>query len=445
MYERRQTLPDTPEAVFEWHARPGAIHRLTPPWQPVRVIAEADNLRDGAAVLGFPGRRRWVAQHQPSEYREGERFVDELTSRPFVVPLGWRHSHEIVDGADQGTTVVVDRLETPIPARLLDPIFNYRHRQLADDLAAHRWAAALQPTPLTVGITGASGTVGSALGALLSTGGHRVVRLVRGTPQTSDERRWSPRRPDPAELAGLDVIVHLAGASIAGRFTAAHKALIRDSRVEPSRLLAQAAEVAGVRVFVCASAIGYYGADAGDAECHEDSPQGNDFLAEVVGDWEAAANSAPDMRVVSVRTGIVQTPRGGALRLQRPLFAAGLGGPIGSGDQWLSWIGIDDLVDVYLRAVVDDRLTGPVNAVAPRPVTSREYARCLGATLRRPAILPVPAFGPALLLGREGAQEVALASQRVAPTVLAGLGHRFRQPELADALSHILGRGPDAS
>lgn len=437
MYVATQQLSHPIDEVFAWHARPGALERLTPPWQPVRVESEADSLRDGTAVLALPGRRRWVARHLPEEYVEGRRFADELASRPFVAPLTWRHLHDLHD--DDGQTVLVDHVETRVPARLLRAMFDYRQRQLAGDLAAHAWARTLRPEPMTVAVTGSSGTVGRALTALLTGGGHRVVRLVRRPPRTAGERTWDPDDPAPGLLDGVDAVVHLAGAGIAGRFTDAHRAAVRESRIGPTRRLAEAVARAGVPAFVCASAIGLYGPDRGDEELTEDSGRGDGFLADVVADWEEAADAADGARVVLVRTGIVQTPRGGALRLQRPLFAAGIGGPIGSGRQWLSWIGIDDLIDVYLRALVDDRLAGPVNATAPASVTGREYADALGRAMHRPALIPAPALGPRLLLGSQGAEEVALASQRVLPTRLEALGHRFRETGVEAALRHLLG------
>jgi uncharacterized protein (TIGR01777 family) len=237
----------------------------------------------------------------------------------------------------------------------------------------------------------------------------------------------------------------LAGASIAGRFTEEHKAAIRDSRLEPTRRLAEAAAYAddGPRTFVSASAIGYYGFDRGDAQLCEESVRGDGFLADVVADWEAATALAADagLRVVPVRTGIVQSARGGTLKLMRPLFAAGLGGRLGSGEQWLSWIGLDDLLDVYYRALYDTRLTGPVNAVAPEPVRNADYTRALARVLHRPSVVPVPSFGPRLLLGKQGSRELAEANQRVVPTKLQTLGHRFRWSRVEDALAHELGHG----
>jgi uncharacterized protein (TIGR01777 family) len=174
----------------------------------------------------------------------------------------------------------------------------------------------------------------------------------------------------------------------------------------------------------------------------ETSHQGGGFLAQLVADWEAATApaAAAGLRVVQVRTGLVQSPRGGALRLFRPLYAAGLGGRLGDGQQWMAWIGIDDLLDIYYRAVLDPGLSGPVNAVAPHPVRNEEYNATLARVLRRPARLPVPALGPRLVLGAEGARELAEASQRVHPERLLTAGHRFRHAELEPALRHVLGK-----
>jgi uncharacterized protein (TIGR01777 family) len=199
----------------------------------------------------------------------------------------------------------------------------------------------------------------------------------------------------------------------------------------------------GTRVFVSASAVGYYGFDRGDAPLSEESTRGDGFLADVVAEWEAATGPAAEAgrRVVVVRTGVVQAARGGTLRLMRPLFVAGLGGRLGSGRQWLSWVGLDDLLDVYYRAVYDERLAGPVNAVSPNPVRNADYTNALARVLHRPALLPVPSLGPRLLLGEQGARELAEADQRVMPVKLQALGHRFRQPLLDEALAHQLGHG----
>jgi uncharacterized protein len=443
--------------VFAWHARPGAMTRLTPPWLPVRVLRETSSLRDGEAVLGLPGGLRWTAVHQPGDYDPPNTFADEHSS-PL---LPWRHLHQFSLAGEQ-STLVTDVVETPLPARALRSMFVYRHRQLAADLAALARARQIGPgtgaaagaDPLTIAVTGSGGLIGTALTALLTTSGHQVIRLVRRLPRHAGERYWRPEDPSPELLDGVDAVIHLAGASIGGRFTPERKAEIRDSRILPTRRLAElaGASLAGsagggarpehLRAFVTASAIGIYGADRGDEVLAEDSSRGEGFLADVVADWEdaAAPAAAAGIRTVQVRTGIVQTPRGGMLRLLSPLFEAGLGGRLGSGKQWLAWIGLDDLLDVYLRAVLDPGLSGPVNAVAPEPVRNADYTRTLAAVLHRPALLPVPGFGPRLLLGEEGAREIAQASQFVRPERLIEAGHEFRQPELEGALRHLFGR-----
>ncbi|WP_406816486.1 TIGR01777 family oxidoreductase [Mycobacterium sp. M23085] len=434
--------------VFDWYARPGAFGRLSPPWQPMRLVTEADSLKDGRATLALPGGLRWVAVHRPDCYDPPQRFADTiggdgLATLPARMAMRWNHIHEFEDlGGDR--TRVIDRVDTPVPGSLLRPMFEYRHRQLADDLAAHRLAAENGLRPLTIAVTGSSGLVGSALTAFLRTGGHRVIQLVRHAARGADQRQWNPEHPNPRLFDGIDAVIHLAGASIAGRFTDEHRQMVRDSRIGPTARLAELLGGGEPRpaVLISASAIGYYGYDRGDDTLTEDSDRGDGFLADVVADWEDATEPAQQagLRVVQVRTGIVQSPAGGTLKLMRPLFSAGLGGRLGDGRQWLSWIGLDDLLDVYHRALWDETLSGPVNAVAPQPVRNGEYTATLARVLHRPAVLPVPSLGPRLLLGVQGARELACASQRVAPAKLAAAGHRFRQPDLDGALRHLLGR-----
>ena len=438
------------DKVFAWHTRPGAMRRLVPPWQPMRVVKETESLADGTAVLGLPAGLRWIARHDPAGYDPPYQFRDVLSSDgvmtlPPRVIGWWRHTHRFSD-AGRGTTRVHDIVDTTVPAVALRSTFAYRHRQLAEDLAAHSDAASAGARGLTVAVTGSSGLVGTALSAFLSTGGHQVIRLVRGDQVNDGERRWVPSQPAGDLLDGVDAVIHLPGESIAGRFTASHRRAIRDSRIEPTRRLAEVAAATGGRLktFISASAIGFYGYDCGDTVLDENSPRGDGFLAEVVADWEAATApaAAAGLRVVRVRTGIVQAAAGCTLKLLRPLFATGLGGRLGSGRQWLSWIGLDDLLDVYYRAIYDDRLTGAVNAVGPEPVRNSDYTKALAATLRRPALVPVPSIGPRLLLGKQGAAELAEADQLVRPAMLEELGHRFRQPTVLDALAHQLGRDP---
>jgi uncharacterized protein len=291
-------------------------------------------------------------------------------------------------------------------------------------------------------VTGASGLIGSAL-ARRAGEAHEIVRLTRSQPSGPGEFRWDPAAGDidPVAFEGVEAIVHLAGETVAGRWTEDKKRRIRDSRVLGTRLLAETAASRDPlpRVLVCASAIGYYG-DRGDQRVTEATPPGEGFLAGVVQEWERAADPAraAGIRVAHLRFGIVQSPRGGALRTQLPLFRLGLGGRVGSGRQYVSWVAIDDVVAAIEHALGSERLSGAANVTAPEPVTNAEYARTLGRVLRRPAILPAPAAAVTLALG-EFAGEI-LTGQRVLPDRLLEDGFEFRYPELEGALRHVLGR-----
>ena len=450
------SIPAGAAEAWDYLAAPGAFVRISPPFMPLRPVRQADSLRDGTAVLeprtALPGPLgvrfgpRWTAQHDPSGYVEGERFVDRCVSEPYAGLTGWVH-HHTVTAAPDGTALLGDRVTARVPGRMLAPVFAYRYRTMAMDLDRIR-RFSWQPgdgegrRTLTVAVTGASGLVGTALTALLGVAGHRVLRLVRGTPRGPDERRWDPSGPAPDLLDGVDVLVHLAGASIAGRFTDAHLATVRDSRIGPTRRLAElVAARDGATAMVSASAIGYYGADRGDEILTEDAAAGSGPLAEIVAGWEADCDPArrSRARVVTVRTGIVLSAAGGMLPPLAAITRTGLGGRLGSGRQWMSWISLDDLTDVYLRAVVDPTLTGYVNAVAPEPVTNRDFTRALGAVLHRPTLIPVPGVAPALVLGTRGSDELAMADQRVDPGALRDLGHPFRYPGIRAALAHELG------
>jgi uncharacterized protein (TIGR01777 family) len=299
-----------------------------------------------------------------------------------------------------------------------------------------------------VAVSGASGLIGSALAHLLSRDGHRVIRLVRGgTGGKEDPSRvnWDPGTgiDDAARLEGLDAVVHLAGENIAsGRWSAARKAEIRRSRVDGTRRLAESlANFSNPpKVLVGASAIGFYG-DRGDERLDEESSAGSGFLPDLCQEWEAATEpaAAAGMRVVHLRFGVVLTPAGGALKQMLPPFQFGVGGKLGSGSQFMSWISLDDAVGSILHALRTESLAGPVNSVAPAPVTNAEFTRVLARVLGRPAIFPVPGFAARLAFG-ELADALLLASARVIPARLSESGYRFRHPELEDALRFLLGR-----
>ena len=295
-------------------------------------------------------------------------------------------------------------------------------------------------------VSGSHGLIGSALVSLLAGRGHRIIRLVRRLPAPGpQEAGWDPqaRTIDGRALEGLDAAIHLAGESVArGRWTAAKKARIRESRVESTRFLART--LAGLtrrpRVLICASAIGYYG-HRGDEILVEESAPGQGFLAEVCREWEAAAEAARQagIRVVHVRTGLVLSPTGGALGALLPLFRLGLGGRFGSGRQWMSWITLDDEVEAIAHALGRDTIHGPVNLVSPQPVTNREFTNTLARVLRRPAVLAVPGAVLRAVAG-EAAGEL-LGSQRAHPGRLLAGGYAFRHPELEAGLRHLLAAG----
>lgn len=295
-------------------------------------------------------------------------------------------------------------------------------------------------------VTGSTGLIGSALLPFLSQKGHAVTRLVRSKPRPGEaEVGWDPASGniEKAGLEGVDWVVHLAGENIAGgRWTAERKARIRDSRVRGTRLLSESLAQLGQppKVFVCASAMGYYG-DRGEEVLREESAPGTGFLAEVCREWEAAAQPAAEkgIRVVHLRTAMVLSPAGGALAKMLGPFKMGVGGKIASGRQYMSWIAIDDLVGVIHFALTIDALRGPVNAAAPNPVTNLEFTKTLGRVLGRPTIFPMPAFAARLAFG-EMAQELLLASTRLEPARLRSAGFKFQFPDLEGALRHLLGK-----
>jgi uncharacterized protein len=299
---------------------------------------------------------------------------------------------------------------------------------------------------MRVVLTGSTGLIGSALARRLEVAGHTVARLVRRIPRPGTaEIYWNPGtgRLTPASLEGFDAVVHLAAESLDGLWTAKRKQSIYESRVAGTRLLAGA--LAAVRhrpsALVCASAIGFYG-NRGSERLTEQSPPGSGFLAHVCLDWEAASTAAREsgIRVAAVRLGIVLSREGGALPKMLAPFRMGVGGKFGNGGQYWSWITLEDAVEAFVRALEDDSISGPVNAVAPEPVTNLEFTRILGAALSRPTFFSVPAFAARLVLGEMG-QELLLSGARVVPSRLQASGFTFRHPTLPEALK-ALGVGP---
>ncbi len=458
-FVQRSLMPASAEDLFAWHARPGAFERLLPPWERIEIRHPAKSLANGdraeLVIRIGPLRQRMVAEHHALS--DGIGFRDEQIVGPFAK---WEHTHRMTPAeADDSASCLEDRIHFDAPfgtigrvllgrtiRRSIERTFAYRHRITAADLAAHQTAQEKQGTrSMNILVTGSTGLVGSAVVSFLTTGGHRVVRLVRRAARGPDEVEWNPHAGtiDAAKLEGLDAVVHLAGENIAtGRWNAAKKARIRDSRVNGTRVLSEALAKLShkPRVLVGASAIGYYG-ERGETVMTEASPPGLNFLCNVCRDWEAATNPARDagIRVVNLRIGVVLTPRGGALEKMLLPFKLCAGGVVGTGRQFWSWIALDDVVGAIHHAITHDELSGPVNAVSPEPATNRDFTKTLGRVLGRPTIAPLPAFVVKLLMGEMG-EELLLASTRVVPNRLQETGYQFRCPTLDGALRHLLGR-----
>lgn len=459
VFERGVDLPVPREEAFAWHGREGAFERLVPPFEPVAVRARTGQGIDAGATVELvtgkpPLALSWLARHTVCE--PPARFEDVQERGPFA---HWHHQH-IFEEAGPGRSRLVDRVEYALPVaplggffagsfvrQKLERMFAWRHSTTVFDLLAHQRAARhLQSrgqSTMRILITGASGLVGSNLSAFLTTGGHTVAPLSRSGGRGPT---WDPAAGtiDRAALEGFDGVVHLAGESIAGsRWSARKKRAIRESRVQGTRLLAEA--LVGLdrppSVFVGASAAGYYD-ERGEEVLTEESAVGNGFRAEVAAEWEDAARPVRDagIRLVHLRFGIVLDPRGGALKEMLLPAKLGLGGPLGSGKQWWSWIAMDDVLELALAALTDTSFSGPYNAVAPEPIRQADFARALGHALSRPSFVPTPAFALRLALG-ELADALLLSSGRVVPARLLERGHRWRWPELEPALRAMLGSG----
>lgn len=451
---RRTVRIERPAAeVFAWHERAGAFARLCPPWERVEVLRHVGGIRDGARVSlrtkAGPVWLKWEIEHR--DYVEGRQFRDVLMSGPFAK---WEHLHRI-DPVGADACELTDEIRYRLPLGVLGRWGGawFARRQLAR-MFVYRHAVTKADVETAVGgakkcllVSGASGLVGRALVGYLQTQGHTVRTLVRRAAGRANEFQWNPAAGtmDAAALAGVDAVILLGGENVAGgRWTAARKAAILESRVDGSRTLAAgiAAMAPATRpeVVVSAAAVGFYG-DRGDACVDEGGALGAGFLAGVCAAWEGevAAIEKLGVRTVVLRTGVVLSPAGGALAKMLPAFLGGVGGRLGSGRQWMSWITPDDLGALYLRAVDDRAWRGVFNAVAPAPVSNAEFTATLGRVLGRPAVLPVPKAVLRLIFG-EMADETLLASTRAVPARASEAGFVWRQPELAGALRHVLGR-----
>ena len=454
-FRRTLRLPHSPEEAFAWHMRPGALERLLPPWENVRVVAREGGIADGGTVTvrAGPGPLRvaWTVRHTACE--EGVLFRDEQVRGPFD---HWVHTHRFSpDG--EGGCVIADEIDWGPPLnmdvapfvrrieRMLERGFRFRHQRLANDLALHERYR--QRRPLTVAISGSSGFLGRNLRHVLTTGGHRVLRLVRSRNRAGEGSvYWNPAqgKVDHDGLQGVDAIVHLAGEPLVGvRWTAAKKQEIMRSRSVGTEWIAHTAARLSPppRVLVCASAVGYYG-NRGDEKLTEESGSGRGFLAEVCKAWELAAAPArrAGIRVVHLRQGVALSPDGGALQLMLPAFRAGAGGRLGSGRQFFPWIGLDDTLGLILHAIVTPQVRGPINVTAPLPVTNAAFTSALGRVLRRPTLLAVPSLAVYALMGEMG-RTTLLGGQRALPAKAERTGYEFLHPSIEEALRFGLGVG----
>lgn len=443
-------VPVPPDEVWAWHARPGAAARQVPGWSGVRLVRPPVGLRDGTqaelSVPAWPLRRRWTVE--TTDCRPGQGFVDRQLRGPFGA---WEHRRRFLPEEDGCR--VEDAVEWRAPlgalgaalthARIggrLERALAWRGQRLVADLGRHRDFR--DAAPLRIAIAGASGMVGGELQAFLASGGHTVLPLVRPGSRSAGIP-WDPACGglDAEALARCDAVVHLGGHPIAGRWTSAERRRILDSRVESTRLLAESLARAPQRprTLIVASGVGIYG-DRGDELVDELSAGGDGFLADVCRAWEAACEPAraAGVRVVNLRIGLVVSARGGALPRMLAPHRLGLGGAMGSGRQWISWIALDDLVYLIHHVLRTDTVAGAVNAVAPVPVRASEFADAIAHALRTRARMRVPAWAVRAALGDMG-RELLLGGCRVVSRALEQEVFAFSRPSLREALRWELG------
>ncbi len=439
--------------VFQWHARDGAISRLTPPWAPLKMISRRGtgidigvNVIFEIKVFGIP--MIWEAEH--FDYKENEVFKDRQVRGPFSK---WIHTHRFTpDG--ENSTIMEDKVEFKLPFGFLsqpfygfakkefERMFHYRHRILKHDL---EYDADKSPEKRIL-ISGASGTVGSHLVPYLRTCGHKVVRLVRKKENLLvDELSWDPYKGvlDLENAGHFDAVINLNGIDISrGRWTNRQKRKIIDSRTYPTRLLVKKISHLDIKpeVFLSSSAIGFYG-DKSDQELTEPDENGACFIAKVCRRWENQTQAAASagIRTVQLRIGIVLTPAGGALARMAIPFMVGCGVRVGKGQQYMSWISMDDLLSSILYIINTPKIKGPVNLTAPEPVTNTVFSKKLAKVFSKKVFFIMPKLLVTLLWGQMG-KETLLASANVKPEKLLDHGFKFQHETLLPALKDLLGR-----
>jgi uncharacterized protein (TIGR01777 family) len=453
-FQHQTYIPHPPGEVFAWHLQPSAFQRLQAPWIQVRVLKVEGGIQEGGRMLlgvrQGPTEIKWGFER--TRFEAGTFFQDEQVSGPFGK---WVHAHRF-KLADDGGCFVEDEVEWDPPLgaagrvfgegfiqRELERFFAFRHIRLRNDLALH---GKYSGEPLTVAITGSSGLIGRTLTQFLLSGGHQVRPMVRRDGVGSGEGiPWDPQggKLDPAHLEGVDAVVHLAGEPLSAfRWSEEKKTRILSSRVEGTGLIARtlAKMAKAPTVLVSASAVGIYGNRGNEVVTEETNP-GRGFLAMVCREWEAATAPArkAGIRVVKLRTGFVVSPEGPGLGKMLPPFKAGLGGRIGSGRQYVSWIDLDDEVGLIHHALIRPGVAGPLNATAPNPVPNSAFADTLGRVLGRPTLVPLPSLAVKALLGELG-EELLLKGARVVPKKAEETGYEFLFPSLEDSLRFQLGK-----
>ena len=463
LFQRSAIIECDRQDLFQYHSNPGALNRLIPPWEKITIEHRSDSLKVGSEVLirnslfGLP--IRWHARH--TELREPESFQDIQLSGPFKT---WIHDHVFESNGAGNSTLhdrvqyetkfgMIGRLGLPFVRSKLSAMFAFRHLTTQADLRFQKFLR--QHTAdriLRVGVTGSTGMIGRRLVDLLSVLGHQAIRILRPAskdqvqdfPLSSRAVVWRPGNgfSDDASMQNLDAVIHLAGRGIATtRWTESAKQSIRDSRVNGTELLVRdlCKLDSPPKAFVCASGVGIYGDHASES-LDETAETGHDFLAELARDWESAAMEFEKSgnRVAIGRLGIALHPLQGALAKLLLPFRLGLGGPVGSGRQYWSWIHVDDAAAGFLYLAANSKCTGSYNLVAPEQTDNRTFSEILAKVLNRPSLLPVPAFALRLMLG-EMADAMLLASTRANCRRLIDEGFPFRTTQLEDCLQHVLG------
>lgn len=455
-FEKKTTIPCSAQELFDWHAREGAFERLAPPTDRLEIREKKGSIYDGDilefAIYNGPVPLVWRALHQDTI--DGVQFCDVQVKGPFQ---SWRHIHRFVD-ISPSESILHDEIEYTLPLApisswadgpfvrsMLEQMFDFRHQRTMQDIKRHQTFKD-QPRQV-IAITGATGLVGTALTSFLTTGGHTVRPVVRKPPKDDSEIYWRPSQNeiDAKAFEGVDVVIHLAGANVAGkRWSDDHKKMVMESRRQGTRLLAET--LAGLdnppHTFLSASAVGFYGSTRGDEVLTEASSSGDGFLAEVCRVWEENAQPARDagIRTVNMRIGLVLDPQGGVLEKMLTPFKLGTGGKLGDGKNYMSWIAMDDILGAINHLMFHDDIEGAVNLTAPNPVTNAEFTDVLGDVLGRPTFMTVPRFALNTALGKEMAQETVLASQRALPQKLQDHGFEFAFTDLLTALNYLLGK-----